>query len=36
MTKYGDILVIKDMASAKSDANGPKIKVSSWRILMKK
>ena len=27
MTKYGDILVIKDMASAKSDANGPKIKV---------
>ena len=36
MTKYGVILAIKDMASAKSDVNGPKKKVCFWRILMKR
>ena len=36
MTKYGVILAIMDMASAKSDVNGPKKKVCFWRILIKK
>ena len=36
MTTYGVILAIMDMASAKSDVNGPKKKVCFWRIVMKK
>ena len=35
MTKYGVILVIMAMASAKSDVNGPKKEVCFWHILMK-
>ena len=35
MTKYGVILAIMDMASAKSDVNDPKKKVCFGRILMK-
>ena len=34
MTKYGVILAIMDMASAKSDVNGPKKKACFWRILI--
>ena len=36
MTKFGVFLAIMDMASAKSDVNGPKKKVCFWRILIKK
>ena len=35
-TTYGVILAIMDIASAKSDVNGPKKKVCLWRIVMKK
>ena len=30
--KYGVVLAIMDMASSKSDANGPKKKVCFWKI----
>ena len=35
-TTYSVILAIMDIASAKSDVNGPKKKVCLWRIIMKK
>ena len=35
MTKYGVILVIMEMASAKSDVIDPKKKICFWHILMK-
>ena len=36
MTTYAVNLAIMDMASAKSDVNGPKKRVCLWRIVMKK
>ena len=36
MTQHVVVLLIMDMESAKSDANGPKKKIQFWRILIKK
>ena len=36
MTQHVVVWLIMDMESAKSDVNGPKKKVCSWRILIKR